>query len=148
MGCQLMSQLSIAWLLRSNMTEPMMVTILSSLIAVILVWIYRNLLVDPHLEHIPGPFVARLSSLYRVYLLWSGLCDEKFENLHRRFGSVVRLGPNHVTTSDPDTLLAIYCNGWRFPKVTALLEQALEHIINPSRASSTAFLPSPIMAKQ
>ena len=66
---------------------------------------------------IPGPFLAPFSSLYRVYLLWSGSCTEKYERLHKQYGSVVRTGPRHVITSDPAAVSTIYDTGWRFPKV-------------------------------
>ncbi|KAL8828585.1 MAG: hypothetical protein Q9191_002503 [Dirinaria sp. TL-2023a] len=59
---------------------------------------------------------ARLTPLYRIYLLWSGHCAQKLENLHEQFGSVVRTGPKHIVTSDRLAIFTIYDAGWRFPK--------------------------------
>lgn len=69
----------------------------------------------------PGPFIARLTPLYRVHLLWSGGYIDKFDKLHEQYGSVVRTGSNHVITSDPDAVFTIYDAGSRFPKGTASL---------------------------
>ena len=67
---------------------------------------------------VPGPYLASLSSLYRVYLLWSGDCTEKYESLHKNYGPVVRTGPHHVIVSDQAAICRIYdAGGWRFPKV-------------------------------
>ena len=79
------------------------------------------------LWQVPGPFIARLTPLYRVYLLWSGECIDKFDKLHKQFGPVVRTGPNHIITSDPDAVFTIYDAGWRFPKVMASLHGLLHY---------------------
>ena len=99
------------------MFEIHVLHILSALLLGCVLFNYRSL----GLWRVPGPFVARLTPLYRVYLLWSGDCIEKYQNLHKKFGSVVMIGPNHVITSDTDAVFTIYDAGWRFPKVTTSL---------------------------
>ena len=79
-------------------------------------YIYKNWS-NALLSKVPGPISARLTPLYRVYLLWSGECPQKFKRLHEEFGSVVRTGPNHIVTSDPGAIFTIYDAGWGFPKV-------------------------------
>ena len=69
------------------------------------------------LQEVPGPVLAPLSSIYRIYLLWSGEAAERFQKLHKTYGSVVRIGPSHIVVSDPSLLSTIYGQGWRFPKV-------------------------------
>lgn len=92
---------------------------LAALLVVSILYVYRNES-SLGLQRVPGPFVARLTPLYRIHLLWSGRCIKKFEKLHKQFGSVVRTGPNHVITSDQDAVFTIYDAGWRFPKVMTL----------------------------
>jgi len=71
------------------------------------------------LWQIPGPMLGRLTSLYRVYLLWSGRCTDQFERMHGKYGPVVRTGPKHVVVSDPDAIFTIYDSYGHFPKVTS-----------------------------
>ena len=75
------------------------------------------------LSHVPGPFLARFTGLYRVFLLWSGECPPKIHELHKRYGPIVRTGPNHVIVSDPSALFNIYGSGGRFRKVVEWARQ-------------------------
>ncbi|KAL8951371.1 MAG: hypothetical protein Q9222_002648 [Ikaeria aurantiellina] len=68
------------------------------------------------LRQVPGPFFARLSPLYRVYLFWSGKCNENFAELDRKYSLLVRIGPNHLITCDSSAVNVIYGSGGRFPK--------------------------------
>ena len=82
------------------------------------------------LWHVPGPFLARFTGLYRVFLLWSGECPWKIHELHKRYGSVVRTGPNHVIVSDPSALFSIYGSGGRFRKVREWARQHGQYLIS------------------
>ncbi|KAK8127654.1 BcABA1- cytochrome P450 monooxygenase [Apiospora sp. TS-2023a] len=54
------------------------------------------------LRHVPGPFIASVSWLWAPYLVLRG---RGHEFLHlRKYGSVVRTGPNAVVVDDPQAL--------------------------------------------
>lgn len=55
-----------------------------------------------------GPIVGRLSSLYRIWILLDGHGPINYFNLHKKYGPVVRTGPNHVSLSDSSLIPVIY----------------------------------------
>lgn len=56
------------------------------------------------LRHIPGPFLASISNLWMIRASISTRLSDVFEEVGRDYGSLVRIGPNHIVTSDPDLL--------------------------------------------
>lgn len=52
------------------------------------------------MRHIPGPFLASFSYLWLAYVQRSGRMGEIYRDLPAKYGPVVRIGPNEVTTSD------------------------------------------------
>ncbi|CAJ2513960.1 Uu.00g020790.m01.CDS01 [Anthostomella pinea] len=66
------------------------------LLSAIYVW-YR-------LRHIPGPPLAKFSYLWLARLSFSGKECENFRNIGRQYGRLVRVGPNDLTTDDPETI--------------------------------------------
>lgn len=62
----------------------------------------------PHLRKIPGPTLASFSNLWKI----AGVLkqDMPWRNIaaHEKHGPLVRIGPNHVSTSDPEALKVIY----------------------------------------
>ncbi|KAF1810526.1 putative cytochrome P450 [Eremomyces bilateralis CBS 781.70] len=60
------------------------------------------------LRHVPGPFFARISDLWRVGSWWTGHAQLTLIQLHRRFGSAVRLGPNMISLSDSNLINVVY----------------------------------------
>ncbi|KAA6412416.1 MAG: pisatin demethylase [Lasallia pustulata] len=68
------------------------------------------------LRHIPGPFLASLSNLSRRSWVLTGNSHAIHVNLHRRYGKVVRFGPNNVSVSDPSAIPEVYGFGAKFPK--------------------------------
>ncbi|KAH0499247.1 hypothetical protein TgHK011_006452 [Trichoderma gracile] len=60
------------------------------------------------LASFPGPFAAKVSSLWRPYITSRGQWHRKLGELHRRYGSVVRIGPNQLSIGDPDAFRTIY----------------------------------------
>ncbi|KAL8759746.1 MAG: hypothetical protein Q9199_000552 [Rusavskia elegans] len=61
-----------------------------------------------HLRGIPGPRLASFSSLWKI----AGVLkqDMPWRNIavHEQYGPLVRIGPNHVSTSDVEALKVIY----------------------------------------
>lgn len=62
--------------------------------------LYRGLF--HRLRHIPGPVLARLSSLYLLAKVFIGLQTHlDLEHLHNKYGDVVRIGLLFTMTLDP-----------------------------------------------
>lgn len=72
----------------------------------------------PGLRSIPGPVVARFSSLYRPWKISKGDAPDFYRNLHKKYGPIVRTGPNTVDISDPKALPIIYGISSKFVKVS------------------------------
>jgi len=62
----------------------------------------------PGLHSIPGPFLARFSDLWRLIGMWTGHHELTLHELRRQYGSVVRIGPNVLSISDPEVIESIY----------------------------------------
>lgn len=81
------------------------------------------LFVSP-LRSVPGPKLAAITSIYlnSHYYTESGIPWVK--TLHKKYGSIVRVGPNEVVIDDPEQLSAIYGVRSKLPKppYAALLE--------------------------
>nr|ABQ57523.1 LolP [Neotyphodium sp. PauTG-1] len=56
------------------------------------------------LRHIPGPFLASISSLWNVLNIVTGRTSPVLEKLPGRYGPLVRTGPNYVLTDDAEIL--------------------------------------------
>lgn len=72
------------------------------------------------LRSIPGPFLAHATSLYRIKLVWKGGAPKNYMALHKKYGSVVRTGSNHVSIADPAAMPIIYGISSKFKKVIAI----------------------------
>lgn len=69
------------------------------------------------LSHIPGPFLARITSLHLYTICFLGIECRVLEEYHRRFKApVLRIAPNAVSISDGAALHPIYVAGGGFPK--------------------------------
>ena len=60
------------------------------------------------LSSLPGPRLAAYSSLWRYLDVRGGQAHQTAIRLHRKYGDVVRIGPNHVSISDPREIKKIY----------------------------------------
>jgi hypothetical protein len=47
------------------------------------------------LNHVPGPWQARYSNLYRLQRTLTGTSHTHDSDMHRKYGSLVRLGPEY-----------------------------------------------------
>ncbi|KAL4251988.1 cytochrome P450 family protein [Abortiporus biennis] len=69
-------------------------------------------LLDPHgLRRYPGPSLAKLSDLWLGRVAALGHRSEVVHELHQKYGTFVRLAPNHVSVADPNALQLIYAHG-------------------------------------
>ena len=69
------------------------------------------------LRHIPGPFLANLTNFVGRSWVLAGDLHQKHTDLHRHYGTVVRVGPNAVLISQPEAIDNIYGFKARFLKV-------------------------------
>lgn len=60
------------------------------------------------LSHIPGPFLAKLTDLQRLSWVLSYRAHDIHTEQHRKYGPLVRFGPNMVSVGDPCEIGTIY----------------------------------------
>ncbi|KAK5046573.1 hypothetical protein LTR84_007334 [Exophiala bonariae] len=60
------------------------------------------------ISSIPGPFFAAYTDLSRFLVVWGRRPERRHVELHKRYGPLVRLGPNCVSVSDPAAIKTIY----------------------------------------
>ncbi|KAJ9165351.1 Cytochrome P450 [Coniochaeta hoffmannii] len=60
------------------------------------------------LRGIPGPLMARLTDVWRFRAMRSKGWSSRLVALHQRYGKLVRIGPNHISVSDPAAIPIIY----------------------------------------
>lgn len=68
------------------------------------------------LAHIPGPLVARLTSIWLYSLSYRGIEATTVNNLHKRYGPVVQIAPNEVDIADGAALHLVYVKDGGFLK--------------------------------
>ncbi|KAJ9606466.1 Cytochrome p-450 [Cladophialophora chaetospira] len=92
---------------------------LSSLLAITIVTCLTALLLREwrsSLRRIPGPLFARISNFYLFTNALRGNMHVLFGQLHRKYGNIVRVGPNKVSIADPTLLPVIYGISSNYPK--------------------------------
>lgn len=75
---------------------------------VALAFLYRSFASWYRLRHVPGPFFASISNLQRVWWVKTGRAHLHHQAMHRRYGPVVRTGPNMVSFSNPADIPTVY----------------------------------------
>ena len=71
------------------------------------------------LAKVPGPLINRITSLRLVQIVASGKRYDIINNLHKRFGVVVRTGPNTISLNSHDAILPIYASASAWDKSDA-----------------------------
>ena len=87
--------------------------IAQSAIILLIFWILSSYL---RLRHVPGPLLASLTNLPRAFWVYQNNAGDKHTALHRRFGPLVRFGPNMVSVSAPSEIGKIYDIHGTYPK--------------------------------
>ncbi|PSR74400.1 hypothetical protein PHLCEN_2v9908 [Hermanssonia centrifuga] len=68
--------------------------------------------IDPHrIRSYPGPFLAGFSDVWLGRVAAHGHRSEVVHELHQKYGTFVRLAPNHLSIADPDALQLVYAHG-------------------------------------
>jgi hypothetical protein len=82
----------------------------SILVSVLLYWVLWTMYsrtLHP-LATIPGPFWASVSRMWYMYRVYVGDMHAVQRHLHERYGPVIRIAPNEVSTSDLSAISKIY----------------------------------------
>lgn len=82
----------------------------------VLAWLVRNRYYHG-LNKYPGPFLASLTDWWRFWDVYKRRPENTHIALHKKYGGVVRLGPNCLSFSDPEALKTIYGLNKGFVKV-------------------------------
>ncbi|KAK5166454.1 uncharacterized protein LTR77_007997 [Saxophila tyrrhenica] len=80
--------------------------------------IWRNVqtnLISP-LCHIPGPFLARLTPYWLVFIDLAGTRTTTIHQLHQKYGPVVRIGPKELSFADQASVNEMYSQQTAFMK--------------------------------
>lgn len=70
------------------------------------------------LSHVPGPFWASFTDLWRFWIVWGRRPELVHIELHKKYGRLVRLGPRTVLVSDNAAAKTIYALNSGFVKVS------------------------------
>lgn len=68
------------------------------------------------LRKVPGPLAPALTNLWILYQARRGRRYLAVDALHKQYGKVVRIQPNHVSIADMDAIQIIYGHGNGFLK--------------------------------
>lgn len=91
-----------------NLNSPQCVMFLQLVVLSLLAWIIHYLLRSwCRLRHIPGPLLASVSPLWMIHKLSTGRFVEHLKDLSDKHGPLVRIGPNDLLCTDPDTIRRI-----------------------------------------
>jgi hypothetical protein len=69
------------------------------------------------LRGIPGPYLASVTDFWRLRIQYFGPILPTLVDLHRKYGTVVRIGPNKISVSGAEHVKTIYTNRGEFKKV-------------------------------
>ncbi|KAG8159077.1 hypothetical protein KVR01_010738 [Diaporthe batatas] len=72
------------------------------------------------LSSIPGPFWAKLTSFPRLNSVLGNATHIELVNYHKKYGTVVRIGPNALSVTDPTAFREIYKAGNKFIKTESM----------------------------
>lgn len=71
---------------------------------------------EPGIGDIPGDFLSKFTDLQSVYKGYTGQWSTWLQHLHKQHGNLVRIGPNRLSISDPDSIKQIYALKNELPK--------------------------------
>ncbi|KAI1298515.1 cytochrome P450 family protein [Xylaria venustula] len=94
---------------------PATVSILAIVTAGACIYIVYQSVFSP-LASFPGPLAAKLSKVWRAYGMYKGTWHRDIVELHRKYGPVVRIGPNELSVADPEAFRQIYSVSKTFRK--------------------------------
>ena len=81
-------------------------------------WLFRS-----PLKGIPGPFLAKLTNIWRLVLVARKQSFIVLRDMHKQYGSVVRIGPNVLSLSNPQWIKIVYSTCGDFEKVRSSIQR-------------------------
>lgn len=100
----------------SKSLEPYRTIILTLLPPTLILLYFLTIRLRPGLRHIPGPFLASILPLDRLLTAAKGTQHTVHPAYHRRYGPLVRVGPNHVSLSNAALIPRLYATNTDFWK--------------------------------
>jgi hypothetical protein len=61
-----------------------------------------------HRRNIPGPFMAKLTTLWLVRVTWQRKRHLHDIELHQKYGRIVRVGPKQISLDGPSAVKMVY----------------------------------------
>ena len=55
-----------------------------------------------------GPLLASFTNLWKVWYAFNSAQEQEYVDIHRKYGDIVRIGPNELSFADPQALHDIY----------------------------------------
>ena len=89
------------------------------------------------LRSVPGPYLASVSNLWKINAVYFGEMHRKNIEVHKKYGPVVRIGPNYVSFSSLTALKTIYNSRTQFVKVLWSLLYYIKNGAHDSSRTST-----------
>lgn len=86
---------------------------------------------------IPGPFLAKFTDLWRLLVVWRRDSHDTYLALHKRYGDLVRIGPNCISVSKPDSINTIY--GISVKSTKSDFYRPWQNMVDGKRAASLVF---------
>lgn len=103
---------------------------------------FYNLFLHP-LRSYPGPFLWRMSSLPYDYYFYNGVLTKKTLELHKKYGSVVRLTPGELSFTSSQAIKDILGHAAGKPEYSKrknpLPPNGLENILNAGKENHSRF---------
>ncbi|OLN89016.1 Pisatin demethylase 20 [Colletotrichum chlorophyti] len=96
-----------------------------SFVTILFIAVLYRLFLHP-LAHVPGPRLAAISNIWYACHARNGRMLELGKTLHKRYGPVVRVGPNEVWFDSVDAFKHIYRAGSGYEKSDFYLSTALQ----------------------
>lgn len=87
-------------------------------LSLVVAWLAKNRY-QRGLNKYPGPFLASLTDWWRFIDVWGRHAEDTYLELHKKYGPVVRVGPNLLSFADPKALKTIYGLNKGYVKVWA-----------------------------
>jgi hypothetical protein len=88
-------------------------------------------------RRIPGPTLAAFTDLWRFFAVWRRDSHDTYLDLHRKYGDLVRIGPNCISICKTDLIPAIYGIGKGYIKSD--FYSVWQNIVNGKRVASMVF---------
>ncbi|KAF4967126.1 hypothetical protein FSARC_5287 [Fusarium sarcochroum] len=76
-------------------------------VAIFILWTVTSYFTSP-LRKYPGPFLARFTRLWYMYQVYTGNSHLVLERLHKKYGPIVRIGPNFVDIDKPEIIPNVF----------------------------------------